>query len=79
MIIPDQLTRDPSSILDLDQINTNSPNALLHGGEHFNDIDSVRTRQLVENSRNTTIQLPRDIIHDTLLVAGYERPQIEKR
>jgi hypothetical protein len=74
LTIPDQLSTDPMSVIDIDTRNLINPTALLHGGEHFDDtVDLRRQRRRDVNSHLTTL-LPRERIHNSLRDLGYIRP-----
>lgn len=62
--IPLEVTRD----------NTASPNQLLHGGDHFDDIDRNQRRQEERLHRRNSGMLPRDKMHEKILEGGFMRP-----
>ena len=74
--IPSPLSNDPRSILDIDNSNSQIPIALLHGGEHFEDSETIRNAQYVTNRQDNTIVLPRELLHDHIVTLGYTRPTL---
>jgi hypothetical protein len=60
-----------------DGLNDLSPEQLLHGGEHFDDINRALLRQLQRQDMNgNDVVLPRDILHDSVVEQGLTRPRI---
>jgi hypothetical protein len=57
-------------------LNDFSPEQLLHGGEHFDDVDRVLLRRIErqEMKVNGDCPLPRDILHDSVMEQGLTRP-----
>jgi hypothetical protein len=58
-------------------LNNYSLEQLLHGGEHFDDIDQAMIRQmerLTRRDRTGNITLPCDILHDCVVELGLTWP-----
>jgi hypothetical protein len=57
-------------------VNNLSPEQLLHGGEHFDDVDRALLRQIErqETRDHGDEPLPRDILHESVMEQGLTRP-----
>ena len=54
--------------------NTYSPEGILHGGEHFDDIGPSQVRAVRRSERNYDNHLPREILHKMVVDQGLSRP-----
>lgn len=60
-------------------LNDDSPEQLLHGGEHFDDVNRDMLRQMERLERlarrgRTDDILPRDVLHERVAELGLTRP-----
>ena len=56
-------------------LNDFSPEELLHGGEHFDDVTRDQVRQMQRAGCEFSADaLPRDILHDSVIMQGLTRP-----
>ena len=54
--------------------NQTVPEALLNGGEHFDDVDRGQIRAIEREAAAGDAVLPRDLLHDLVVVKGLVRP-----
>jgi hypothetical protein len=57
-----------------EDLNDFSPEELLHGGEHFEDVSRDQIRQMERKREFSADALPRDILHDNVILQGLTRP-----
>ncbi len=55
-------------------LNDFSPQELLHGGGHFEGLNRALLRQLEREREHNGVALPRDILHDSVVMQGLTRP-----
>jgi hypothetical protein len=53
------------------ELNNNSPEQLLHGGEHFDDVPRYHRRRL---ETLVNVRLPVDVLHDSVIDKCFKRP-----
>jgi hypothetical protein len=88
VVVPSPLAEDSAEIairggIPMEQqaegLNHSSPEQLLHGGEHFDDVSRTLIRQMErEEMRVGEDFLPRDILHDSVIEQGLTRPTLPR-
>jgi hypothetical protein len=88
VVVPSPLAEDSAEIeirggIPMEQqaegLNNSSPEQLLHGGEHFDNVSRNLIRQMErEEMRVSEDFLPHDILHDSVIEQGLTRPTLPR-
>jgi hypothetical protein len=77
--VPPPTARDQAEIamnggVPLNERNYNSPDQLLHGGEHFDGVSRGLRRRAERAAASGGVALPRDILHESIIQNDLRRP-----
>ena len=78
LLVQDQLHITVNSHLDLSETHDNphSPQGILHGGAHFDDVGPSTLRALRRSETERENQNARDKLHRMVVDGGYRRPAV---